>query len=251
MGYGNCGYDSEGRPIGYLVRAECDYPGCKAIIERGLDFACGNEHGTKANTTGGIECCDQYFCNDHMSVVQLVTGDAVSVCAACEQALEAAGDIDLEDDDEGVGEPPVTQKPRPNLTSWGEPYTLENPITGATYPGRARCGIGYVEVAQNDADGNRVDRLTTWSIFDTDNAFTFGIAFSAPEAQRFADELIDRFADDLVEGRRVLVEAIDRDELIKAAGEIGQRHGVVAIGVAATWVAQGGQWIEENEGAPS
>ena len=34
MGWGNCGTDSQGRPIGYIFEAICDHPGCKEKIDR-------------------------------------------------------------------------------------------------------------------------------------------------------------------------------------------------------------------------
>jgi len=62
MGWGDCGTDSKGRPIGYLFEATCDYPGCGKKIDRGLSYACGNMHG---ETTYG---CEQYFCREHLKL---------------------------------------------------------------------------------------------------------------------------------------------------------------------------------------
>lgn len=45
MGWGNCGRDRRGRPIGYMFPATCDHPDCLEEIDRGLSFACGDMHG--------------------------------------------------------------------------------------------------------------------------------------------------------------------------------------------------------------
>lgn len=60
MGWGHCGHDSNGRPIGYSIEAFCDHPGCKKEIDRGLSYACGGMHG---ETEWG---CEKYFCSDHL-----------------------------------------------------------------------------------------------------------------------------------------------------------------------------------------
>jgi hypothetical protein len=69
MGWENCGLDivghylktiNEGRPIGYLFDAECDFPGCKEKIDRGLAYVCGDMHG------GGEYGCGKYFCPRHL-----------------------------------------------------------------------------------------------------------------------------------------------------------------------------------------
>ena len=49
MGWGNCGTDSKGRPIGYLHRGKCDHKGCKERIDRGLTgypgmFGCNSRY---------------------------------------------------------------------------------------------------------------------------------------------------------------------------------------------------------------
>ena len=36
MGWGNCGIDSKGRPIGYIFEATCDHPNCLKVIEDSL-----------------------------------------------------------------------------------------------------------------------------------------------------------------------------------------------------------------------
>jgi hypothetical protein len=45
MGWGNCGFDKQGRPIGYVHEAYCDHPGCNKKIDRGLSYVCGTMHG--------------------------------------------------------------------------------------------------------------------------------------------------------------------------------------------------------------
>ncbi len=64
MGWGNCGTDSKGRPIGYVFTAACDHPGCYKKIDRGLAHACGGMHG---DDEGG---CEGYFCGDHLFHVE-------------------------------------------------------------------------------------------------------------------------------------------------------------------------------------
>ena len=60
MGWAYCGTDREGRNIGYGIRAECDENGCPKIIDRGLGYCCGGEHG------GSEYACGQYFCEKHL-----------------------------------------------------------------------------------------------------------------------------------------------------------------------------------------
>jgi hypothetical protein len=62
MGWGDCGNDSQGRPIGYNFEATCDHPGCNEKIDRGLAYACGGMHGSG-------EGCEGYFCDSHLRVV--------------------------------------------------------------------------------------------------------------------------------------------------------------------------------------
>lgn len=59
MGWAFCGRDSEGREIGYGVRAVCDEPGCGAEIDRGLGHLCGRMHEDG-------ESCNRYFCGSHL-----------------------------------------------------------------------------------------------------------------------------------------------------------------------------------------
>lgn len=60
MGWGNCGTDSKGRPIGYAFEATCDHPGCTKEIDRGLAYACGGMHGEDEYS------CEGYFCDEHL-----------------------------------------------------------------------------------------------------------------------------------------------------------------------------------------
>ncbi len=85
MGWGNCGTDSHGRPIGYLFDAFCDYPGCMSQIHRGLAYVCGDMHGEDEVS------CERYFCSEHRSkVLQRVDGRSVIICDECaKQALES------------------------------------------------------------------------------------------------------------------------------------------------------------------
>jgi len=62
MGWGDCGVDSRGRPIGYCHEGTCDHPGCNKAIDRGLAYACGGGHG--------CDCfnCEGYYCEEHLYV---------------------------------------------------------------------------------------------------------------------------------------------------------------------------------------
>lgn len=55
------GYDAERRrDIGYGVPSKCDHPKCSEIIDRGMGYVCGGEHG------GGEHGCGLYFCSAHL-----------------------------------------------------------------------------------------------------------------------------------------------------------------------------------------
>lgn len=96
MGWGNCGEDSKGRPIGYSFEATCDHPGCKNKIDRGLSYACGQMHGYN----GGYDC-DGYFCGEHcQNYVDLLDGEMLMVCDGCRARLLSLGDF-VEDKEEG------------------------------------------------------------------------------------------------------------------------------------------------------
>lgn len=54
------GFDSNlERWIGYGVPAQCDHPGCKEEIDRGLAYVCGGQ------PYGGDRGCGLHFCDKH------------------------------------------------------------------------------------------------------------------------------------------------------------------------------------------
>ena len=81
MGWGSCGKDSKGRPIGYNHAATCDHKGCKAKIDRGLSYACGGMHGAGGNYSDAA--CEGYFCSKHIICVEDKEGNCFSVCQSC------------------------------------------------------------------------------------------------------------------------------------------------------------------------
>jgi len=87
MGWGNCGEDSKGRPIGYCHIGICDHPGCNEKIDRGLAYACGGMHGDQ-------EGCEGYFCYEHLILVdaekyELTQGQ---LCPKCFEEMVVAND---------------------------------------------------------------------------------------------------------------------------------------------------------------
>lgn len=85
MGWGNCGEDREGRPIGYYADAKCDHPRCEKTIDRGLAYACGDMHGESEYS------CEKYFCEDHMGFIfiKCVAGtDGATVCFECQESWD-------------------------------------------------------------------------------------------------------------------------------------------------------------------
>jgi hypothetical protein len=83
MGWGNCGNDSKGRPIGYLIEATCDHPGCKKKIDRGLSYACGDMHGEDEIS------CEGYFCQQHLHTVDDPRDNrSIGVCKECRDLLD-------------------------------------------------------------------------------------------------------------------------------------------------------------------
>ena len=93
MSWSHCGTDSTGRAIGYAHRACCDQPGCDAVIDRGLDYACGGMHGT---TELG---CEKYFCSEHRGNTVEDCGGFECVCEACATTLLESGDWVMNTDD--------------------------------------------------------------------------------------------------------------------------------------------------------
>jgi hypothetical protein len=85
MGWGNCGTDSKGRPIGYYHEATCDHPGCGAEIHRGLAYVCGGMHGEDEHS------CEGYFCTAHLTPTETIEGDVISVCPECLKMLVREG----------------------------------------------------------------------------------------------------------------------------------------------------------------
>ncbi len=99
MGWGNCGEDSKGRPIGYMHEATCDHEGCDEKIDRGLSYACGGRHGD----CGG-QACDKYFCTKHMKSIEKIdefTDELSSgqLCFSCyERTTKIVGELVLSGD---------------------------------------------------------------------------------------------------------------------------------------------------------
>ena len=77
MSWADCGTDSQGRPIGYAFDATCDQDGCDTAIDRGLAYACGGMHGED------VYSCEGYFCYGHLTVVETLDGQVLSVCHPC------------------------------------------------------------------------------------------------------------------------------------------------------------------------
>lgn len=73
MGW-SIGYDSNwNRDVGYGVPAQCDHPGCKAEIDRGLSFVCGGE------PYGGEYGCGLFVCGEH----QNANNHCLQLCRHC------------------------------------------------------------------------------------------------------------------------------------------------------------------------
>ena len=91
MGWGYCGEDQDGRPMGYTVEATCDEESCKTDIDRGLAYVCGGMH------EGGEYGCGGYFCYTHLHPL---CGDLESdedipqLCKRCCESLEKKNDQD-------------------------------------------------------------------------------------------------------------------------------------------------------------
>lgn len=95
MGWGNCGLDSQGRPIGYAHADVCDHPDCKEKIHRGLSFACGDMHG-KSDVS-----CEKYFCSTHKGNYVWHDGEYKHVCDSCTNELIDSGHW-MESDEDGA-----------------------------------------------------------------------------------------------------------------------------------------------------
>jgi hypothetical protein len=94
MGWGDCGDDSEGRPIGYVFEAKCDHKGCEVKIDRGLSYACGGMHGTGHYVDFD---CEKYFCSTHLYTIETEEGEVHSICFSCKEFLK------LDEDDKIIG----------------------------------------------------------------------------------------------------------------------------------------------------
>lgn len=66
-----------GRDVGYGVPCTCEYPTCKAIIDRGLSFACGGFPGQDEFGCGG------FFCGKHMFGYEDEYGEYHEACDVC------------------------------------------------------------------------------------------------------------------------------------------------------------------------
>ena len=72
MGWGN-GISMSGRDIGYNIKAKCEEFGCAKDIDRGLAYACGDNH------EAGEDYCEGYFCYDHLMITP--KGQRCPTCA--------------------------------------------------------------------------------------------------------------------------------------------------------------------------
>ena len=93
MGWGDCGTDSKGRPIGYVFPATCDHPDCLAEIDRGLSYACGDIHGEDEYS------CEKYFCYKHRNeVIEISNGSLKVVCKECYELFQKEEDEEDKED---------------------------------------------------------------------------------------------------------------------------------------------------------
>lgn len=90
VSWSDCGKDSTGRPIGYGFPAECDHPGCKETIDRGLAYVCGLMHGSDKYS------CERYFCQEHRSnLIETRRRVPMQICDECFAHLVTDGDFRL------------------------------------------------------------------------------------------------------------------------------------------------------------
>ena len=89
MSWANCGQDSQGRDIGYAIKATCDDPDCETKIDRGLAYACGGIHG-HGDSNGTSHGCEGYFCYEHLFVAcpDGESGPTGSYCRVCRDEIE-------------------------------------------------------------------------------------------------------------------------------------------------------------------
>jgi hypothetical protein len=66
MGYGHY-LLPDGREAGYGIDAECDHPGCRVEIDRGLGWLCGElPDGHRDPAAPG---CGRYYCGQHLDTL--------------------------------------------------------------------------------------------------------------------------------------------------------------------------------------
>lgn len=65
----------DGRDVGYGVPCTCEYPDCKAIIDRGLAFKCGEWRSDDG--------CGLYFCYKHLVYEEDSYGETLQFCEPC------------------------------------------------------------------------------------------------------------------------------------------------------------------------
>jgi len=80
-------WNGEERDAGYSVEAECDYPGCHTIIDRGMAYMCGNNPHAPDYGCGG------FFCEEHRICDR---------CITCLEDINEDGADAAKDEDNGV-----------------------------------------------------------------------------------------------------------------------------------------------------
>ena len=88
------GETASGKQAGYAVRCTCEHEGCKAQINRGLAYACGDSHGEDEFS------CDGYFCSEHLYYVELKDVGTKQLCATCRTWAERQQLVEGEEDEE-------------------------------------------------------------------------------------------------------------------------------------------------------
>lgn len=112
MGWGDCGTDSQGRPIGYSFEATCDHPGCEKEIDRGLSYVCGDMHGDDEYS------CEKYFCEEHrQNPLQTDDDRLISICDECKRIILKDNDDWWEHPTEGVLMEKPMKKPSVTITA--------------------------------------------------------------------------------------------------------------------------------------
>ena len=104
MSWAHCGTDSQGREIGYAIRATCDHLNCSQEIDRGLSYVCGGMHGEDEVS------CERYFCERHQRNHRFVCGygHETLVCGECARTLLESGEWVCDLDGQIVPRPPKT-----------------------------------------------------------------------------------------------------------------------------------------------